>query len=284
MDRITLSFGRHGSKKDIPALRSQLEGHQVFVDDSIMTPENRIRAIKAVNSNMEGVRRKMARGYVLAQLGQEYNDGIIEALVPIPGMRYFIVEEYCPEKLKEINELQASRDSKIDDIFRFAVSSYRVNDALSAAFSYLRDYEAYIRARNAGIKEGFRRMPGEIREIFGMNSMQVFARFGSTHGALADDLRTEGLKVDVVSNEVNFTSEIVQRMTGRDRFVMTEEDGIRALYALLYSGYSGDESKERLVFSQLGREIGFINFLDAVAGTRDAGKRIASAFGAAPGA
>ncbi|MEW6722513.1 MAG: hypothetical protein AB1324_04580 [Candidatus Micrarchaeota archaeon] len=281
--RVTLNFGRHHSRADIPDLRKRLSGHCVFVDDSCLPDSERVERVKSINEGMKRVRRMMGRGFVMPAFGDAYNDILIEAMLPIRGMRYYLVEGYGPGRLMEIEGLREARDAHIDDIFRFAISCYRIQDAIAKTQDYIAATEKYIRARNAGIAEGFGRLPIELPSFFPelADGARVFGRFGSTHGALSGILASSGFAVESSEEpQPGFTARIVKKMTSGTGASLSETDVIKAMYSLLYSGFSHENRKEELVFEEMGFERGFLALLEDVAGTRGASEKFASALNA----
>jgi len=283
--RITLSFGRHADRRDIPDLARTLKAgaYDVFIDDSPLPNGKRIENIKGINAGLDATRKRMQSGLVLPSFGGSYNDALIEAMLQTKGARYFLVEGYTEGQLSRIDLLRERRDNLSDQIFQLALSTYQVDGAVRCTKEYLNAYTDYIRARNRGIRDGFARLHEELPAMFpGIRSpLNVYARFGLTHLMIGESA-IEGCQelVTLADPSRNYITDIIPRLTGNAPYTASDAEVVRAMFALLYSGF--DKSMpEEAAFNAIGREMGFLSLLDEIAGTRGACDKFRQAITAA---
>ena len=272
--RITLSFGRHADRRDIPDLTRTLKagGYGVFIDDCPLPNGKRMESIRNINDGLEGTRARMQSGFVLPAFGGSYNDAIIEALLQTKSARYFLVEGYTGGQLASIDRLRERRDTLSDMIFQMALSTYQVEAAVRCTREYLSAYEGYIRARNYGIRDGLGRLHEDLQSAFplAVSPLSVYARFGLAHLALGESVIDGcGELVTIADPSENFITEIIPKLTGKTPYAASDADIVRTMFALLFSGF-GTGMPEADAFNAIGRERGFLNLLDHIAGTRGA--------------
>jgi len=279
--RITLSFGRHADRRDIPDLARTLKagGYDVFIDDCPLPNGKRMESIKNINDGLEGTRAMMQAGFVLPAFGGSYNDAVIEALLQTKSACYFLVEGYTEGQLSEINRLRERRDGLSDQIFQLALSTYQVEAALRCTREYLYASKMYIRARNNGILDGFQRLHEDLQAtVPGITGpVSVYARFGLAHLALGELIKVDCPEIATVADpSENYITEIVPRLTGKAPYFASEAEVVRTMFAVLFSGF-GTGIPEVDAFDAIGRERGFLNLLDGIAGTRGASEKFRKA-------
>jgi len=283
--RLTLSFGRHHSRNDTKDIRQALakRRYSIFVDECMEMPADQRKAYILKAKELQTKLNILAKGKKV-EVDDTFTDGLIGALVG-SGVKYFMVEGHSPEEIRLMRAAHEKRDVIIPEIFKYAVFSWRVHDAIQKTLDYLDGSAEYLRLRNNAIVRGFERMPDEIGEFFAQmdGEVHVLGRFGSHHYAILDVLNDLGMDVecdDKESGSFRGISRTLIRMTYPDiTYVPSETEVAEAMFSILYKGFAEkkSEASEEMALRCLGGVEGFLRFLDDIAGTRDAGRKFKDA-------
>ncbi len=283
--RLTLSFGRHHTRRDTKSIRKALakRRYDIFVDECMEMPADQRKAYILKANELQARLDVLAKGKKV-EVDDTFTDGLIGVLVG-SGVKYFLVEGHSPEEIRLMRAAHEKRDIIIPEIFKYAVFSYRVRDAIQKTSDYLDGSAEYLRLRNIAIVRGFEKMPDEVGEFFSQmdGEVHVLARFGSHHYAILDSLNDRGMDVecdDKDSGSFRGISRTLIRMTFPDiTYVPSETEVAEAMFSILYKGLAEKKSEgsEEMALRCLGGVEGFLRFLDDIAGTRDAGRKFIDA-------